>query len=223
MNFDPRRTGEARFAVLISGRGSNMRSLVEASEAGRIPAKVALVFSNHVDAPGLEFSRKKGIESVVMAHKEFPRREDYDSEVVKILQSRGVDLVCLAGFMRLLSPVFVRAFPMRIMNIHPGLLPAFPGLHAQRQAVEYGVKVTGCTVHFVDEGLDSGPIILQKTLEVFPDDTEESLSARLLPLEHQTYVEAVQLFFERRLQVDGRKVHIIEIKNKKSKMKNEKG
>lgn len=206
--------------MLISGRGSNMRSLVDASDAGTIFAKVGLVVSNNVDAPGLEYARKKGIESVVIPHKQFPRREDYDSEVVKILQSRGIELVCLAGFMRLLSPVFVQAFPMRIMNIHPALLPSFPGLHAQRQAVEYGVKLTGCTVHFVDEGLDSGPIILQKTLEVFPDDTEESLSARLLTLEHRTYVEAVQLFFERRLRVEGRKVHIKEIEKKKSKIKN---
>lgn len=198
-----------RIAVLISGRGSNLKSLIDACEKGQIPAKIVLVISNNADAPGLEFARNKQIESVVLIHKQFPRREDFDGEMIGILQNRKIDLVCLAGFMRLLSPLFIRAFPMRIVNIHPALLPSFPGLHAQRQAVEYGVKITGCTVHFVDEGLDSGPIIVQKTLEVRSDDTEESLSNRLLPLEHQTYAEAVQLFFEDRLKVEGRKVRTL--------------
>ena len=145
---------------------------------------------------------------MILPHKDYPDREDYDRKVVEILKERKIDLVCLAGFMRLLSPVFVQAFPNRIMNIHPALLPSFPGLHAQKQAVEYGVKLTGCTVHFVDEGLDSGPIILQKTVEVKPDDTEETLSDRLLPMEHAAYIEAVRLFFENRLHVEGRKVRI---------------
>jgi phosphoribosylglycinamide formyltransferase 1 len=197
-----------KIAVLISGRGSNMQSIAEACKHGYINAQVSLVLSNRAEAPGLEFARTENIETVVLPHKAFPIREEYDRQVVDILHKTQVDLVCLAGFMRLLSSVFVSAFPNRIMNIHPALLPSFPGLHAQKQAVEYGVKITGCTVHFVDEGLDSGPIILQKTLEVKADDTEETLSERLLPLEHATYVEAVKLFFEDRLHVENRKVVI---------------
>jgi phosphoribosylglycinamide formyltransferase 1 len=199
---------DGKIAVLISGRGSNMQSIVEACKRGYINATVSLVLSNRAEAPGLEFARSENIETIVLPHKAFPVREDYDRQVVDILQQKQVDLICLAGFMRLLSSVFVSAFPNRIMNIHPALLPSFPGLHAQKQAVEYGVKVTGCTVHFVDEGLDSGPIILQKILEVKADDTEDSLSQRLLPLEHSAYVEAVKLFFENRVHVENRKVVI---------------
>ncbi len=199
---------QGKIAVLISGRGSNMQSIVAACKRGYIHASVSLVLSNRAEAPGLEFARNENIETVVLPHKAFPVREDYDRQVIDILQQKQIDLICLAGFMRLLSSVFVTAFPNRILNIHPALLPSFPGLHAQRQAVEYGVKVTGCTVHFVDEGLDSGPIILQKTLEVKPDDTEETLSERLLPLEHATYIEAVKLFFENRVHVENRKVVI---------------
>jgi phosphoribosylglycinamide formyltransferase 1 len=201
-------TSQGKIAILISGRGSNMQSIVEACKRGYINATVSIVLSNRAEAPGLEFARSENIEAVVLPHKAFPVREDYDRQVVDILHQKQVDLICLAGFMRLLSSVFVSAFPNRIMNIHPALLPSFPGLHAQKQAVEYGVKVTGCTVHFVDEGLDSGPIILQKTLEVKPDDTEETLSGRLLPLEHAAYVEAVKLFFENRVHVENRKVVI---------------
>ena len=200
---------EGRIGVLISGRGSNFKSILEACNSGVIRARVVVVISNRPEAAGLEIARQAGVETFVLSHRQFPVREEYDAQIVKVLKERNVDLVCLAGFMRLLSPVFVRAFPGKIMNIHPALLPAFPGLHAQRQAVEYGVKITGCSVHFVDEGLDSGPIILQKTLDVRPDDTEESLSARLLPLEHRTYVEAVRLFFENRLKIDRRKVIIL--------------
>ena len=199
---------QGKIAVLISGRGSNMQSIVEACKRGYINAKVLVVLSNRAEAQGLEFARSENIETVVLPHKAFPVREDYDRQVVDILHQKQVDLICLAGFMRLLSSVFVSAFSNRIMNIHPALLPSFPGLHAQKQAVEYGVKVTGCTVHFVDEGLDSGPIILQKILEVKPDDTEDSLSQRLLPLEHSAYVEAVKLFFENRVHVENRKVVI---------------
>ncbi len=185
-----------------------MRSIAEACKRGLIHARVKLVLSNRADAPGLDFAGSENIETVVLPHEAVPVREEYDRQMVDILRNRQIDLICLAGFMRLLSPVLVTAFPNRIMNIHPALLPSFPGLHGQRQAVEYGVKITGCTVHFVDEGLDSGPIILQKTLEVRTNDTEESLSERLLPLEHATYVEAVRLFFENRLHVEGRKVLI---------------
>ena len=201
-------TSQGKIAILISGRGSNMRSIVEACKRGYIRAQVSLVLSNRAEASGLEFARSENIETVVLPHKAFPVREDYDRQVVDILHQKQIDLICLAGFMRLLSSVFVTAFPNQIMNIHPALLPSFPGLHAQRQAVEYGVKVTGCTVHFVDEGLDSGPIILQKTLEVKPEDSEETLSERLLPLEHATYIEAVKLFFDDRLHVENRKVVI---------------
>jgi phosphoribosylglycinamide formyltransferase-1 len=197
-----------RIAVLISGRGSNMQSITVAAKRGLIQAEVALVISNRSNAPGLEYARGENIETVIVPHKDYPDREDYDRKIVEILEERKIDLVCLAGFMRLLSPVFIRAFPNRIMNIHPALLPSFPGLHAQKQAVEYGVKITGCTVHFVDEGLDSGPIILQRTVEVFGYDTEESLSERLLTIEHSTYVEAVRLFFQNRLRIEGRKVLI---------------
>lgn len=198
-----------RIGVLISGRGSNLKSILDACNSGTIQAQVVLVVSNRADAGGLLYAKQSRIQAVVLSHKQYPVREDYDARIARELQDRNVDLVCLAGFMRLLSPAFIRAFPGRIMNIHPALLPAFPGLHAHKQAVDYGVKITGCTVHFVDEGLDSGPIILQKTIEVQPDDTEDSLSDRMLPLEHQTYVEAIRLFFENRLKIDGRKVIIV--------------
>jgi len=193
-----------RIAVLISGRGSHLKNLLDCCKSGEIPADIALVISNKSDAPGLRYPREAGIESVILPHKQFSSREDYDAEIVRILKDHQIDLICLAGFMRLLSPVFIRAFPLKIMNVHPALLPAFPGLHSQKQAIEHGVKITGVTVHFVDEGLDSGPIIVQKTIEVLPEDTEESLSARLLPVEHKAYVEAVRLFFENRLRVENR-------------------
>lgn len=197
-----------RIAVLISGRGSNMNSILEGCACGEIAAGVAVVISNNPQAGGLTIAKQAGVETVVLPHKGFPNREAYDEAILEILKPRNIDLICLAGFMRLLSPVLIRAFPNRIMNIHPALLPSFAGLHAQKQAIDYGVKVTGCTVHFVDEGLDSGPIILQKTMEVRDDDTEESLSNRLLTLEHQTYREAVRLFFKGRLRVSGRRVQI---------------
>lgn len=185
-----------------------MKSLIDACARREINANVKLVLSNRPQAPGLKIAEQAGIETAVLHHREFNSREEYDLRLVEMLRLRDINLVCLAGFMRLISAVLVRAFPNKIMNVHPALLPAFPGLHAQRQALEYGVKITGCTVHFVDEGLDSGPVILQRTLEVLPSDTEETLSERLLPLEHQTYVEAVRLFFEEQLKVDGRKVLI---------------
>ncbi len=198
-----------RIGVLISGRGSHLRNLIACSERGEIDARVVTVISNNPDAPGLQYAKEAGIESVVLSHRLYPDREKYDEQLAANLEQDKVDLVCLAGFLRLLSAPFVRRFPLRIMNVHPSLLPAFPGLHSQEQAMEYGVKVTGCTVHFIDEGLDSGPIILQKTIEVLPDDTADTLSDRLLPLEHKTYAEAVKLFFENRLKVEGRKVIIV--------------
>ncbi len=197
-----------RIGVLISGRGSHLRNLITCCNRGEIDATVVLVISNKQNAPGLQHATEAGIESVVLSHRLYPDREKYDEQLAQILQQHKIDLVCLAGFLRLLSPQFVRTFPGRIMNVHPSLLPAFPGLHAQHQALEYGVKVSGCTVHFIDEGLDSGPIILQDTVEVLTSDTPDTLSERLLPLEHKTYARAVKLFFENRLRVEGRKVII---------------
>jgi len=197
-----------RIGVLISGRGSHLRNLIACCKRGDISAQVVVVISNRVNAPGLQYAAEAGIESIVLQHHSFPKRETYDQQIAKLLTDRKVDLVCLAGFLRLLSAEFVRRFPQKIMNVHPSLLPAFPGLHAQQQAIDYGVKLTGCTVHFIDEGLDSGPIILQNTIELIAEDNADTLSDRLLPVEHRTYAEAVKLFFENRLQVDGRKVII---------------
>ena len=200
-----------RIGVLISGRGSHLRNLIARCKNGEIDARVVIVISNKQDAPGLQYAAEAGIESIVLSHRLYPDRQQYDEQLAQIMIHNHVDLVCLAGFLRLLSPPFVRQFPLRTMNVHPSLLPAFPGLHSQEQALEYGVKITGCTVHFIDEGLDSGPIVLQKTIEVNPEDSAETLSDRLLPVEHQTYAEAVKLFFENRLSVDGRKVIIKEM------------
>lgn len=183
--------------VLISGRGSNLQAILDAIREGRLNARVGVVVSNVGSAPGLERARKAGIPTVVLSHKDFASREAYDEALIERLRAHEVDLVCLAGFMRLLSPVFVRAFPGRILNVHPSLLPAFPGLHAQRQALEHGVKVTGATVHLVDEELDHGPILLQRAVPVLEGDDEESLSARILEQEHQIYPEAIALVLDR--------------------------
>src|SRR5271169_1012756 len=180
-----------RIGVLLSGRGSNFEALADSIAAGRIPdAEIALVLSNREGAPGIERARLRGIETRVIPSKGL-EREAYDKLVVAALQEKKVDLVCLAGYMRLLSPHFVAAFPNRILNIHPSLLPAFPGLESQRQALEHGAKFSGCTVHFVDENLDAGPIVLQAAVAIRDDDTEESLSARILAEEHRIYTEAV--------------------------------
>ena len=169
-----------RLGVLVSGRGSNLQAIIDASEAGRINAVVAMVISDVADAFALERARIHGIEAAFVDPRLFDTREAFDAAVIDLLRKREVDLVCLAGFMRLLSPHFVREFHHRIMNIHPALLPAFPGLHVQRKALEHGVKFSGCTVHFVDQGTDTGPIIIQEVVPVLDDDTEESLSARIL-------------------------------------------
>jgi len=197
-----------RLGILISGRGSNMLALAKACRTGRIPAEARIVISNIPAAEGLEKAAALGIETLVINHKESRTREEHDMKVAAALEERGVGLVCLAGYMRLLSPAFIREFRGRIMNIHPALLPAFPGLHAQKQAVDYGVRVSGVTVHFVDEGLDSGPVILQTVVPVLQDDTEETLSERILVEEHRSYAEAVRLFFEGKLRIEGRKVLI---------------
>ena len=193
-------------AVLISGGGTNLQSIIDAIDAKKLDAKIELVLSNKADAYGLTRAKKHGLAAEVLDHKAFASREAYDQAVVDLLRARGVDLVVLAGFMRLLSPVFVKAYSNRIMNIHPALLPAFPGLHVQKKAVEYGVRFAGCTVHFVNEECDEGPIIIQAVVPVFPDDSEETLAARILKQEHQIYPRAIQLYAEGRLLVVGRRV-----------------
>ena len=181
-----------KLGILISGRGSNMVALVDAVNSGEIPlSEVAVVVSDKADAPGLAKACERGVETVVVERRGRTRAE-HDAEIISELNDRGVELVCLGGYMRLLSPGFIHAFPDRIVNIHPSLLPAFPGLDAQKQAIEHGARISGCTVHYVDEGLDSGAIILQKTVEVRPDDTVETLSARIIEQEHIAYVEAIK-------------------------------
>ncbi len=185
-----------------------MVALVDAALRGDIPARPALVISNRAQAPGLELAAARGVETLAIRHQDFGTRELFDRAVVAALQERGVELVCLAGFMRLLSPFFVRSFSDRIINIHPSLLPAFPGLHVQQQALDHGVKVSGCTVHFVDEDLDAGPIIVQRTVPVVEGDDADTLAGRIIDQEHQAYTEAVRLYFEDRLTVEGRVVRI---------------
>ncbi len=195
-----------RIGVLLSGRGSNFEALADSVAAGRIPgAEIAVVVSNREGAPGIERAKERGIAARVIPSKGL-EREVYDRQVVAVLHEFKVDLVCLAGYMRLLSPFFVAAFPNRILNIHPSLLPSFPGLESQRQALEYGVKFAGCTVHFVDENLDAGPIVLQATVPVRDDDTEETLSSRILAEEHRIYTEAVRIVLEGKYKIVGRRV-----------------
>ena len=199
-----------RIGVLASGRGSNFEALVEAVEAGRVPAVVAALVTDRATAGALEIARGHGVEALFVDPRQYPSREAHEKAVIAALDERGVGLVCLAGYMRVLGAMFVRHFEGRLLNIHPSLLPAFPGLHAQRQALDHGVKVAGATVHFVDEGTDTGPIVLQAAVPVLPADTEETLSRRILSEEHRIYPEAVRLFAEGRLTIDGRRVHIRE-------------
>lgn len=195
--------------VLVSGNGSNFQAIVDALEAGRIEnGRIACLISNKADAYALERARKHNIPAIVLDHKGYPNRAAYDQALVALLKEHGVQLVVLAGFMRLLSPVMVEAFPHAIMNIHPALLPAFPGLDAQQQALDYGVRYTGCTVHFVDTGTDTGPIILQAVVPVLADDTVEALSQRIHGEEHRIYPEAVRLYCAGKLRVEGRQVRI---------------
>ena len=195
-----------RIGVLLSGRGSNFEALADAVSARRIPgAEIAIVVSNREGAPGVEKARARGIEARVIPSKGL-EREAYDRLVAAALKEKQVDLVCLAGFMRLLSPYFVSEFRNRILNIHPSLLPSFPGLEAQRQALDYGVKFTGCTVHFVDEQLDAGPIVAQAVIPVRDDDTPETLAARVLAEEHRIYAEAVSIVLSGKYRIDGRRV-----------------
>src|SRR5579863_6576013 len=195
-----------RIGVLLSGRGSNFEALADSIAAARIPnAEIAIVVSNREGAPGLERAQSRGIPARAIPSKGL-EREAYDRQVVAVLQEYRVDLICLAGYMRLLSPYFVAAFPQRILNIHPSLLPSFPGLESQKQALEYGVKFAGCTVHFVDENLDAGPIIIQAVVPVEDGDTEDTLSARILKEEHRIYSEAVKMVLEGNYKIVGRHV-----------------
>lgn len=197
-----------KIGVLASGSGTNLQSLIDHCADGTIPAQVACVITNNTAAFALERARKHGIPALHLDHRLFSCREAYDEALVDALREHGVELVCLAGFMRIITPVLIDAFPHAIMNIHPALLPSFPGLHAQRQALNHGVKLAGCTVHFVDRGTDTGPIICQAAVPVMEGDTEETLSARILVEEHRCYPMAVKLFAEGRLTVEGRKVII---------------
>jgi phosphoribosylglycinamide formyltransferase 1 len=181
-----------RLGVLISGRGSNLKAIIDAIQGGRLDASIAVVISNRADAPGLDHATAAGIETLVLSHMSYATREDYDRALVAELNKRGVALVCLAGFMRLLSPVFVDAFPNRILNIHPSLLPKYPGLHPQQQALDDGAAESGATVHFVNKELDAGPVVLQESVPVLPGETADSLAARILEVEHSLYPRAIQ-------------------------------
>ena len=194
-----------KLGILLSGRGSNFEAIADSIKAGRLQAEIAIVISNRADAPGLQSAERRGLNAKLIASKGRVR-EEHDGEVIAALKQAEVDLVCLAGYMRLLSPEFVRAFPNRILNIHPSLLPAFPGLDAQKQALEYGAKVSGCTVHIVDEHLDHGPIIVQKTVPVLESDDERALAARILEQEHIAYTEAIRLVLSGEVEVQGRRV-----------------
>ena len=194
-----------KLGILLSGRGSNFEAIADSVDAGKIPAEIAIVVSNKPTARGLERARERGLEAECIPSKGL-EREEYDGQVVQLLKEKQVDLVCLAGFMRLLSAHFVSEFPNRILNIHPSLLPSFPGLEAQHQALEHGVKFSGCTVHFVDEHLDAGPILIQAAVPILNEDTENTLSARILAEEHRIYTEAINLVLSGKFRVEGRRV-----------------
>jgi len=212
VNYDVSRMKS--LGILLSGRGSNFVAIAESIDAGRIPdARIAVVISNRADAPGIAIARERGLNALVIPSKG-RAREEHDREVVSALQRNGVEMVCLAGYMRLLSPWFVQQFPRRILNIHPSLLPAFPGLEAQEQAFAYGVKVSGCTVHFVDEELDHGAIIVQKTVPVLDGDDEHSLAERILEQEHIAYAEAINVVLSGQIEIEGRRLRATKIRQK---------
>lgn len=202
----PKKKG--KIAVFISGRGSNFMAIHDAILARKINAEIALVFSNRQDAAGLHIARDRNLETLFLDPKSYPSREDYEKQITSELKKRSVDLICLAGYMKIISPSFCSEFRHQMMNIHPALLPAFPGLQVQKKAVEWGVRYSGATVHFVTPDVDMGPIIIQAVVPVLQDDTEESLSERILKEEHKIYPEAVRLYFEGKLEVRGRKVYI---------------
>jgi len=197
-----------KLGVLISGNGSNLQSIIDHIERGSLKAVIKIVISNNPDAYGITRAIKHGISVVALKQEDFKTKQDFDLELIRILKSNDIELVILAGFMRILTSAFLKAFPQKIMNIHPALLPSFPGIHGQKQALEYGVKFSGCTVHFVDEGVDTGPIIIQGVVPVNDDDTEEILTARILKEEHRIYPRAIQLFAEGKIEIKGHKVKI---------------
>jgi len=199
-----------KIAVLVSGRGSNLQAIIDAIESKELDARIVAVISDKEDAFALERARNHKIDAIFIDSKKFKTKEDFDRKIMEYLRKYNVDLILLAGYMRVITPEFVRSYKNKIMNIHPALLPSFPGLHAQKQALDYGVKVSGCTVHFVDEEVDHGPIIIQLAVPVLENDTEESLSKRILEQEHKIYATAVKLFAENKLRVEGRKVRVVE-------------
>jgi phosphoribosylglycinamide formyltransferase 1 len=194
-----------RLGILLSGRGSNFVAIADSIAVGRLDAEIALVISNRADAPGIAVARHRGLKVALLPSRGI-EREEYDAQLAAELDHAHVDLVCLAGYMRLLSASFIRRYPLRILNIHPSLLPAFPGLDVQQKALDHGVKISGCTVHFVDEGLDSGPVVKQASVPVLDDDTAESLSARILKEEHRIYTEAIALVLSDKYRIEGRRV-----------------
>lgn len=197
-----------KLGVLASGRGSNFQSIIDSIESGYLKAEIKVLITDNPRAYAIERAKNHGIEYLIMQPKDYPSKDDYYRAIAEELKKRQVELVILAGFMRVVKKPLIDAYPMRIMNIHPALLPSFPGLHGQKQAVDYGVKISGCTVHFVDEGVDTGPIIIQAAVPVYDDDTEESLSERILKQEHRIFPYAIKLFAEGRLSVEGRTVKI---------------
>ncbi len=201
-------SSKLRLGVLASGGGTNLQAIIDSCQDGSLDATIALVLTNNPDAGALERAHQAGIQTVCVNHRDFSKREDFDHAVVKSLQDAGVELVVLAGFMRIITQTFLDAFPLRVINIHPALLPAFPGLHVQQQAIDYGARFSGCTVHFVDSGVDTGPIIIQAVVPVYQDDTADNLAERILEQEHHIYSRAIQLIAEGRVHVDGRLVTI---------------
>jgi phosphoribosylglycinamide formyltransferase 1 len=197
-----------RIGILVSGSGSNLQSIIDNIENGKLDAEIKMVISNNPEALALQRCSKHRLPAAVVDHREFDTREDFDRCVIARLKASDVELVVMAGFMRILSPKFFRAFPRRILNIHPALLPSFPGTHVQKKAVEYGAKFSGCTVHFADEGVDTGPIIIQSVVPVYEDDTADTLAARILREEHRIYPQAIQYYAEGRIEIKGRTVHI---------------
>ena len=206
--MEERSTAVLKVGVLASGRGSNLQAIIDASKGGRIDAQVVCVISDVETAYALKRARKHEIDALHVNPKDFADKREYETCISGHLKERGVQLICLAGYMRIVGPHLISEFPQRILNIHPALLPSFPGLHGQRQALEHGVKFSGCTVHFVDEGVDTGPVVIQSVVPVLEDDTEEKLSARILIEEHKIYPQAIQLIAQGRLTVEGRIVHL---------------
>jgi phosphoribosylglycinamide formyltransferase-1 len=198
-----------KIAVLVSGGGSNLQSIIDSVESGYLKIQIAVVLSNKEEAYGLTRAENHGIPAEILKHGDFESREEFEARLIEILDGYGVDLVVLAGFMRVLTPLFVSHYHHRIINIHPAILPSFPGTHGQKQALDYGVRFSGCTTHFVDDGTDTGPIIIQAIVPILPDDTEESLGTRILKEEHRIFPESLKLWAERRLLIEGRKVRIL--------------